>query len=150
MSISTVNVNVFCPHECRFEGLLIRRTIGCWYVKRVCVYGWGRGVVASVPLFYSRVNGTGESHPSASRFLSGPLSGHWNIPLIYICQHQEIKVKGSMHHVPQRQRGKESVQDQSAEKAGHLYGDVIDALCNLTFIQTFWNCNFKMKYTVHM
>lgn len=134
MSISTVNVNVFCPHkDCRFEGLLIRRTIGCWYVKRVwvCVWGW---VVASMALFYSRVNGSGESHPSASRFLSGPLSGHWNIPLIYICQHQEIKVKGSMHHVPQRQRGKESVQDQSVGKAGHLCGDVIDALCNLTFI----------------
>lgn len=73
MSISTVNVNVFCvKKECRLEALPIRRTRGCWYVKRVCVCGGG----ASMPFFYSRVNGTGERHPSASCFFSGPLSGH--------------------------------------------------------------------------
>lgn len=65
------------------------------------------------------------SHPSASSFFSGQLSGHWIILLIYICLHQEIKVKGSMHHVPQRQR-KETEQDQEAKKVGHMYGDVIE------------------------
>lgn len=80
------------------------------------------------------------SHPSASPFFSRQLSGPWIILLIYICQHQEIKVKGSMHHVPQRQR-KETEQDQEAKKAGHMYWDVRE--------YTHWLVGL-LQYTAHL
>lgn len=127
-----VNFNCSCQAFCankgrRLEGSPIRRTSLC--KEGVCVCVWGTPFLTKCQLCSEMTMGnkvkcvpgqiscSDESkwewsviHP-ASRFFSGQLSGHWIIPLIYICQQQEIKVKGSMHHVPQRKR-KESEQDQ--------------------------------------